>query len=852
MGDQDKLKLYCASLLLLIVPFAFLKWGMIGGIISLIVSEILIYALMQRAFPEDIFDRLAIQIIASIIILLPILFSLDTYHPYVSLKETAFHFFLFLLVAFYVCKIIITEKITFRHSLTLFPLVGYILYATLSTIFFSYTDSYYLLNVISCGILFYFISLHIRTKTVLSYLMFSLAATTLPCVIYGILQNQGWDYSYFIGYFGARGIGNRVFSFFGNPDLFAAYLAMITPLLLGYFIYLKNLIGRILTGTLILLVLYNLILTQTRGGWIGLMAGMGCFIILLLYHLFHTSFGYIQKIILRKRSFIIVFFLIILCIGFFSVHYLYTNKELMSPTTVSIRLNYWKNAISLIKEHPLLGNGLGTFNVYYPAFRDKYIEYTLGETENEYRIEHPHEELLEILADLGVIGFVLFLGFIVVLIIPVFTLLKKQDALSYLLIGSVSGVMGVLSHNLFAQNLRFVIIMVFFWFFAGIIVVTGKMIQHEEIKEKRKMYKGSITKIIFCLIVLLVLFSIYYQLSYNVYLSDKMVKEGIGAYSAGNYDQALTFLRNAVTLDPHNKRAFYYIGISDLQKQQYSEARSTFDTLLRLDPNFISANYYKGIAEIYSGNADAAIQSFQTQGKLNNMHLDSKIALGTTYLQQNKLSEAKLAFQEALWIVNITHQDIQDDVWKRMLASYEKVGNREEQLWFYLKIFEHYDRSRNWEGYGAIAVQAYKIDPSDFWLSGIIESAIRLERYEDSLTLLNQSSEKYFNSNSIAVFNSILIQLLQHKEYSTARHIVQEIMDHLDKQQSAQFANDEIIHLLFSEDNLKLEKLTISLNSSPRPPGYSFVSLLIETTQHIQKKEIHAIFVEEIKGANES
>jgi len=65
------------------------------------------------------------------------------------------------------------------------------------------------------------------------------------------------------------------------------------------------------------------------------------------------------------------------------------------------RISIWSDTLKLVRQHPLLGTGLGTFSVAYPSVQTAFLH---------YRVDHAHCDYLEVTSDLGVIGAVLVFG----------------------------------------------------------------------------------------------------------------------------------------------------------------------------------------------------------------------------------------------------------------------------------------------------------------------------------------------------------------------------------------------------------------------------------------------------------
>ena len=75
-------------------------------------------------------------------------------------------------------------------------------------------------------------------------------------------------------------------------------------------------------------------------------------------------------------------------------------------TSMGLRINAWKNALELIKEHPVLGVGTG-------GYETAFVNHVKDQEGWEGFIHHdPHNQFLKILAELGSIGFLIFIAFL--------------------------------------------------------------------------------------------------------------------------------------------------------------------------------------------------------------------------------------------------------------------------------------------------------------------------------------------------------------------------------------------------------------------------------------------------------
>jgi putative inorganic carbon (hco3(-)) transporter len=167
-------------------------------------------------------------------------------------------------------------------------------------------------------------------------------------------------YQYFIGFSHLRNFINtqnittpfvldylrqkRVFFPFVTPGILAGYLIMVGPLILLY----KR------RAWLSVPLLCALLLTGSLGAFISL------FLAALVYVFLRNDFKKRRVILLLGLALFIplVFFMRIA-----------SGKDHLSPLfSAFMRVNYWRDTIEIIKMHPLLGIGLGNFNLTYSRY----------------------------------------------------------------------------------------------------------------------------------------------------------------------------------------------------------------------------------------------------------------------------------------------------------------------------------------------------------------------------------------------------------------------------------------------------------------------------------------------------
>lgn len=106
-----------------------------------------------------------------------------------------------------------------------------------------------------------------------------------------------------------------------------------------------------------------------------------------------------------------------------------------------------RDALKMLRYHPVLGFGLGTFEDVYPQFRSFYAE--------EY-IDHAHNDYLQLLDEMGISGFCVMLWFLVALYASVFrkTSNWRRDPYGAAALAAMLGCTGILVHSLLDFNLH--------------------------------------------------------------------------------------------------------------------------------------------------------------------------------------------------------------------------------------------------------------------------------------------------------------------------------------------------------------------------------------------------------------
>jgi O-antigen ligase len=156
------------------------------------------------------------------------------------------------------------------------------------------------------------------------------------------------------------------------------------------------------------------------------------------------------------------------------------------PTTG--RAHFWRGTAGIIKDHPLLGTGLGSFGSVYPLY----------DTANgTYRLEQAHNDYLQILSDAGVVGGLLGLAFVVTLFWVALRRMQSHDPFRRgVALGALGGCVGALVHSFFDFTLHTTANALLFLVLAALATANGRVEErdegsHRHRRRRRRRHEGS-------------------------------------------------------------------------------------------------------------------------------------------------------------------------------------------------------------------------------------------------------------------------------------------------------------------------------------------------------------------------
>lgn len=235
----------------------------------------------------------------------------------------------------------------------------------------------------------------------------------------------------------------RVYSYLGNPNLLAGYLVPAVVFSLVAICAWESWIRKALALTMFIVNGACLVLTFSRGGWIGLVVGVLTAIALLVYW-YSVSMPPFWRtwslpIILGAMIGLLLLAVIVVEPVRLRVLSIFADRQ---DSSNNFRRNVWDAVFEMIRDRPIIGIGPGqnSFNQIYPLYQRP-----------RFTALSAYSVLLQIAVETGFAGLACFLWLVIVMLNNAFVQIRRfRESCSvqgFWLIGAFASVAGMLAHG---------------------------------------------------------------------------------------------------------------------------------------------------------------------------------------------------------------------------------------------------------------------------------------------------------------------------------------------------------------------------------------------------------------------
>jgi O-antigen ligase len=293
----------------------------------------------------------------------------------------------------------------------------------------------------------------VRDKKHIKYIVFSIAAGAFLSSYDGLWQVI-FGKDFIQGHATIINIGIvRATAAFPNANVFGVYLSAIAPLIIGLALFYYKGAKKILMLIVALLATFGIVLTFSRGTALALYLSV-----------LFLSF-------MRKSKIISVALIILLLVSPFVMPQSIKKwaKEVnYNPVRFMLnddRISIYKNALNMIKHHPVIGVGVNTFSKNYQTYKLPEPDWakTVGSL-------YAHNHFLQMAGEIGLLGLAVFLWLLYRLFKANFRIYSglKDEYLKVVSVSLVACFIAFLTNGLTETSLYYSRVAMIFWYLIGV------------------------------------------------------------------------------------------------------------------------------------------------------------------------------------------------------------------------------------------------------------------------------------------------------------------------------------------------------------------------------------------------
>lgn len=504
-------------------------------------------------------------------------------------------------------------------------------------------------------------------------------AVFLACC-YGVLQALGLE---FLWPFEINQFATKAFSTFGNPNFLSSAVVMLMPSLLVYYMRTDSKKDFIVYGLLVLVYVLFLSFGLARSCWLGAACGL----------VMMWMFGTLRALIWKRKGRVFLLVLLAVGVGWGSVYVDGTDQpspvakraaELsqVTPSNITLkvdrdnifqslhqRLFMWDVSKEIFLSRPVLGSGLGNFQMAFEQNQPKTLLRYPNLRELKTVTHAPHNELFFQLAQGGIVGLGLFVFMFMVLFLEVrdFAAHKKEGDKKQLLQALFCGILGMLVDNMLNISLHAVVPAFIFWWLVGA-EVSGVGKEEGRITITANPVTKTVALAVLALsAAILVWQGLWLTSEYRSFLGQKDIAEK-------RYDAAVQNLSAALSLYPANTEAGFRLGNVLLAQGKYKEALDAFEKTISAASYYEEVYFHAALAAIGVHDNKKAVHYLMDNLRLHPYHLQAY-----EMLSQLLYEDVIYADENALALMErgLTLFPYETNLWRLAGEIYQKLGDTE-------------------------------------------------------------------------------------------------------------------------------------------------------------------------------
>ena len=488
----------------------------------------------------------------------------------------------------------------------------------------------------------------------------------------------------------------------GQKNWISNYLAMIFPVVFSYFLLEQTKKNKIIYFILLSILYVTLMICQSRGIWISI----SLTVILVIYIIIKFKF---YKIFKRNRK-----WLTLLLVTFLIITIIYSTDNPLNKSAITVpqramstfdendpsintRLLIWKTAIEMIKDRPIIGWGIGTFKMEYLNYQAEVLKDLPWHLPYYANAHEAHNEYLQLLAEMGIFGFIAFLILFYFFYKKILLALSHENTSNRekaILLGMLMGISGFLIHCLFTFPLHVPALGMTFFGIMGLSVAyigTINIKKRDEQKEnalntkKNNVFRNRNILLLSIILLSIIDFCLLNSLVFRPYYAELLYFQGLRHTVDQDYDLALMKFKKVYRFNPYDGKNLHALGGTYLNLKNYEKAE---ELLVKAKHYLTDINTFYNLGLVYSqiGLYKKAEDEFKQAIYLNLKFSKAYYDLGYLYFIQERYDDTIEQWNKILEIEpDFSNKYI---VLNNLGIVYEKKGMSAEALEYFLQALQ--------------------------------------------------------------------------------------------------------------------------------------------------------------------
>ena len=324
-----------------------------------------------------------------------------------------------------------------------------------------------------------------------------------------------------------------------------------------------------------------------------------------------------------------------------------TVQETRFDGTGIHRINIWANTLAMIADHPVLGVGLGNWMVEYPRYHTR----VLIDREIDYATEHinAHNDYLEIVAELGLIGWGLVLWLAAAIVRNVKGVLAREGAgVCVFLFSAVAGI-AVIAAFSFPVHQPVSVFLAFMY-----LSLLSSWCADERQPAAGWFQPGFRLRVTPNVLwwglgaFLAAAFGVALVANVQLYRSELHYREAMFEMSRDQFGPMAEAGKRAHELNPYRDRLLGFVAVGHQKRGEYQQAAATSERILASYPYLFRALHNAAVNYLHAGEPEKALEKLKRLSAMRTH--DHEVAMGVALLlyELNRDEEAAAYMDRAI------------------------------------------------------------------------------------------------------------------------------------------------------------------------------------------------------------